>query len=56
MAVAVHQGDLVAGHAEMADQTVAGGVAVQDEIGALGAEDPRGIALRLADRPGVLEQ
>ncbi len=56
VAVAVHQGDLVAGRAEVADQAVAGGVAVQDEIAALGAEDPRGVALRLADRPGVLEQ
>ncbi len=56
VAVAVHQRDLVAGDAEMADQAVARGVAVQHEVGEVGAEHTGRVALRLADRAGVLEQ
>ncbi len=56
VAVAVHQSDLVTGDAEMPDHAVTGRIAVQNEIRAVGAEDPGGIRLRIADRAGVFEE
>lgn len=56
VAVAVHQCDLVLGDAEVTDHPVAGGVAVEDEVGAVGAEDAGGVAFRRADGAGVFEE
>ena len=56
MAVAVTQGDLVAGDRVLADDAVGRRVAVDHVIRAMGAEHFRRIALGLADRAGVIEQ
>src|SRR5215469_17921290 len=56
VAIAVAESDLVARHAGHQNDPVRGRGAIGDRIAAMGAENPSGIALALADRPGMVEQ
>ena len=56
VAVAVDQRDVAVGDGRAQDDLVAGRAAADHEEGLVGAEDARGVALRLADRAGVVVQ
>ncbi|MCY1529202.1 hypothetical protein D9M68_643350 [compost metagenome] len=53
--VAVAQGELVLADAGHEDRAVGAGGTVEHRIAGVGAEDPRGIGFRLADRAAVVE-
>src|SRR6516162_974948 len=56
VAIAVAESDLVARHAGHQNDPVRGRGAIGDRIAAMGTEDAGGIALALADRPGMVEE
>ena len=56
VAVAVRQHDVTGHDAGMGDDLVRGRGPVQHEVGGVCPEDPGGVALRLPDDPGVVEQ
>ena len=56
VAIAVAQRDLAGRHRRHEDDAVRRRRAVGHAVGAVGAEHARGVLLRLADRPGVVEQ
>ncbi len=56
VAVAVHQREFIAGQEMMTGDAVSRGIPVEHEECAVGAEHPRGVPLRRADRPGMLQR